>query len=208
MKHAVASDELRERASMYALGALSQHEARAFDEHLGEGCEVCREEFSSFQAVVDSLALGRVGVEPPREARVKLLARLALEGSPQQRRASSGRKHILEEFLTIRAHEGEWVQQGEGVFVKRLFSDETRGTVTSLYRLMPGTRCAGHRHLGVEECMVLEGDFHVNDEVLGPGDYHCALPGSVDETLFTVGGTTILIVGAEKYEPLPVGGLS
>ena len=40
VKHASAGDEQRERAALYALGALSREEAEAFEQHLREGWEV------------------------------------------------------------------------------------------------------------------------------------------------------------------------
>ena len=42
MRHDRATEETRETAALYALGALSQHEARAFEIHLAEGCDVRR----------------------------------------------------------------------------------------------------------------------------------------------------------------------
>jgi anti-sigma factor ChrR (cupin superfamily) len=72
--------------------------------------------------------------------------------------------------------------------------------VTSLYKLLPGAHVPMHTHAGVEQCLVIEGDFHVNDEVLGPGDFTCAMTGSIHETVFTRGGTTLLIVAQQGYE--------
>jgi len=106
--------------------------------------------------------------------------------------ASSGSS--ASQFVSLRANEGEWIEACEGMLVKRLFVDEAKGTVTSLYKLLPGTHAATHRHSGVEERMVLEGDFHVNGEVFGPGDYRSSMPGTTDESPFTLGGTLLLIV--------------
>ena len=79
MKHTFGTDELRDRAALYALGALSQQEARAFDDHLDEGCEVCRTEVRGFDSVVESLGLGAAEIAPPSAARDKLLAWMAQE---------------------------------------------------------------------------------------------------------------------------------
>lgn len=61
MKHESITKESQEVAALYALGALSQHEARAFDVHLRDGCPTCDLELKQFYEVV-----GLVGtsVEP------------------------------------------------------------------------------------------------------------------------------------------------
>lgn len=195
MKDHLTEAENDERAALYTLGALSIDETREFETHIERGCEECSESLKSFQIVVERLALGASPEQPPARARSRLLAEI-------EREASTNRPDLFGESLTVRFDTGEWKEISSGAFVKRLFVDKTRKTVTSLYRLMPGASLPAHRHLGVEECLVLEGDYHLNDEVLGPGDYHCALPGSIDRKLTTVGGTMFLIVGPQKYDLL------
>lgn len=72
-------DEIRERAALYALGGLNHFEARAFEQHLDEGCEACAAELTSFDSVVEQLAWATAVASPPHEVRAKLLARVALE---------------------------------------------------------------------------------------------------------------------------------
>lgn len=202
MIHTVVTNEIDERAALFALGALSQHEARSFEDHLREGCETCRDALREFESIVGNLHWAAPRAVPGSETRSRLMERVSDLERDNGRPKPANPQVDLPEFLTIRAEEGGWECAGDGVQVKRLFVDEARSTVTSLFKLAPGARCEGHRHAGSEECYVLEGDFRVNDEVLGPGDYHCAMPGSVDETLSTVAGATILIVG--PMENLPI----
>lgn len=61
MKHESITKEGQEIAALYALGALSQHEARAFDVHLRDRCPVCELELKQFDEVVGLLG---VSVEP------------------------------------------------------------------------------------------------------------------------------------------------
>jgi len=199
MKHMMAEDEIREQAALYALGALDQEEARAFEEHLTEGCEVCHSELGPFAAVVLSLALAPLEQEPSPAVREKLLARLTVE-SQDAGAVTASRQASGLQFLTVRAGEGEWQELFEGVLAKQLLVDRAKGTVTSLYKLLPGAHVPMHTHAGVEQCLVIEGDFHVNDEVLGPGDFTCAMTGSIHETSFTRGGTTLLIVAQQGYK--------
>ena len=64
---------------MYALGALSQHEARAFEIHLRQGCEVCLRELNEFTGVVDALSTGTTEITPPGYLRDLLNARIEKE---------------------------------------------------------------------------------------------------------------------------------
>jgi anti-sigma factor ChrR (cupin superfamily) len=206
MKHTVAEDALCERAALYALGALSQHEARAFEEHIAEGCAVCEAELRPLQSVAAIIGFAAPEAEPPRGAREKLLARLAEDVDDDDARTILPRElppqADLSQFLTVRAHEGEWKKLSEGIFTKQLFVDETGSTVTSLYKMLPGTYVPTHRHLGVEECYIIDGDFHSDDEDLGPGDFTIAMKDSVHRRLYTQNGALLLIVTHVGYEVL------
>src|SRR5215471_12932003 len=110
MKHASADDAAKETAALYALGALTQLEASAFDNHLAEGCETCLSEVRSFDSVVGNLGLGAIESEPPSRRRQKLLSPVNngrdLEG-PEKPAAK--RPHELKpQLFTVRADEGEW----------------------------------------------------------------------------------------------------
>jgi anti-sigma factor ChrR (cupin superfamily) len=192
-----SQEEITLQAALMALGVLSEDEARAFEQHLAEGCKECLAEFQNYQVVVEKLGFSAAEAEPSANLHDRLLADLNAQNLLQLVHAPA--KSTLGNSLTIRAGDGEWRQKWEGVFVKRLFKDEAKGTVTTLYKLLPGASLPKHRHIGAEECLVLEGEYHVNGEILKAGDYHCALPDSVDETLFTIHGTMFLLVSPERY---------
>jgi anti-sigma factor ChrR (cupin superfamily) len=187
MNHHILNDEMSLQAALFAFGVLPADEAQTFQQHLDEGCAACHREVRSFQAVAEKLALTAPLVEPPAELYDRLFTELKRQPASSPPLTLS--RQELGKSLTIRADEGEWIEKWEGVFIKRLFKDEAKGTVTTLYKLSPGASIPKHRHIGPEECLVLEGDYHINGEVLGAGDYHCALPDSVDESLYTIGGT-------------------
>jgi anti-sigma factor ChrR (cupin superfamily) len=197
MNHHLPEEEFCLQASLYAFGVLPEDEARIFEQHLAAGCAVCKAEVQSFQRVVETLGFSAPMVEPPAQLHNRLFE--DLHRQPASPRPPESIKIALGNSLTIHADEGEWREKFAGVFVKRLFKDEAKGTVTTLYKLMPGASLPQHRHIGAEECLVLEGDYHINGEVLGAGDYHCALPDSVDESLYTINGTMFLLVSPERY---------
>jgi anti-sigma factor ChrR (cupin superfamily) len=201
MNHTVGGDEIRERASLYALGALSQHESRAFEEHLAEGCEACEAELRSFEEVTEALAFASPAVAPPTGARAKLVEQLAQEDASARKSAGIFEAMGDREFLIVREDEGSWQQVFDGIFIKPLFVDRGRGTMTSLYKFLPGAQIPSHPHDGIEECYVLAGDFEAaNGEVLGPGDYTCAPAGSVHQTARTKNGALVLIIQQASRE--------
>lgn len=198
--HSFTDEEMVERASLYALGALSQGEARAFEEHLDEGCERCAAELKDFEDVTAALSFAAPESAPSAVVREKLLSLVADEkGLETTQPAQAGNSQQL---ITLRASEGLWQEVAKGISVKQLFVDKESGMVTTLVRMLPGTHIPLHRHSGVEQCYVIEGDFHADNQSLGAGDFHCAKAGSVHQPVYTVNGALVLIIAPKEYEPL------
>jgi len=216
MRNTTAEGEICGGAALYALGALEGEEARAFEAHMGEGCDACAAELREFGSVVGSLGLAAPEAEPPGDARARLLERLA-DGDDSESNAAdaseskdaghdgarhdSSRSLCGEGFLVVRAGEGQWLPTGDaGVSFKLLYTDRERGTFTTLVRMDAGASIPPHRHLGVEQCLVIEGDLRAGGVEMSAGDFNCSLPGSVHEEIATTGGALFLIVGPERYE--------
>ena len=195
MSHTTADEEAAGRAALHALGALEGEEAREFERHVAAGCEACAAELREFEAVVADLGQAAPEAEPPAGVRERLLA-LVAGGGTNVRGESPG-------FLVVRAGEGEWRPTGDpGVSFKLLYADQGAGTVTTLVRMEPGSRIRSHRHLGVEQCLVLEGDVRSGAVGMTAGDFNCSMPGSVHEELISDGGALLLLVSPESYEPV------
>ena len=199
MNHRAANNKTRETAASYALGALGLEETRVFEEHLAGGCRVCRSELDAFAATVSALAFSAAEQQPPRETRLKLLERL---NGGRRREQADSTVALPAQFVSIRGEEGEWRELQKGVLMKRLFVDHSIGLATSLVKMLPGTALPRHRHNGVEQFYVIEGDCHVHGETLGPGDYHRADAGSIHNTTYTLQGTMFLLVAPATYEVL------
>jgi anti-sigma-K factor RskA len=84
LTHELDKEDFEERAALYALGALSQHEARSFERHLAEGCSSCRVAMIQFEQVVGTIALESPAVTPSVYLRDMLLARIEREGQTSQ----------------------------------------------------------------------------------------------------------------------------
>lgn len=205
MKHAALSDEIVERAALYALGALTQIEAQAFEDHLAEGCAVCRSEVQEYHLAVEGLALATSDAEPSPAVRSRLLASLegdANDGGAEVESATVPVAADLQPFVSLLAGENGWREWSEGIMYKPLYVDEASGLMTSIVRMSPGTGLPRHQHLGVEQFLILEGDCNVHGEQLGPGDYHRALGGTIHDTTYTEYGTTFLLVAPKEYRLL------
>jgi anti-sigma factor ChrR (cupin superfamily) len=198
MTDQVAEHQMTELAALHALGALSHHEARAFEEHLAEGCEVCSNEFASFGRTVGELALSVPEAEPSDEVRERLVARVS--ELPSSRAVNAMSAVSSDQFVSIHAGDGEWHEVQDGILLKTLYVDCASGITTSLVRMTAGTALPAHQHLGVEQFYIIEGDCIVAGQTLGPGDYHRASTGSTHDTTYTVDGTLFLLIAPEHYE--------
>jgi anti-sigma factor ChrR (cupin superfamily) len=198
MSHTTVDEEAAGRAALYALGALEGDEAREFEEHLAAGCAACAAELREFETVAADLSLAAPEAAPSAGVRARLLALVSEEKGRGERGAG-----LAPGFLVLRAGEGSWRPTGDaGVTFKLLFADRERGTVTTLLRMEPGSRIRSHRHLGVEQCLVLEGDVRAGSIGMTAGDFNCSMPGSVHEELVSDGGALLLLVSPEHYEPV------
>jgi Anti-sigma-K factor rskA len=81
LNHHSVTREGQETAALYALGALSQLEASAFDIHLREGCPACDAELREFEQVVAGLGSVAAPVAPPAYLRDLLTARIEREAA-------------------------------------------------------------------------------------------------------------------------------
>ena len=190
-------DTLESKAALYALGTLTQNEARSFEESLEELDDARRAELQEFEAVVQLLGLSADDDIPSPEVGEKIAAFAAAHPRPP----ASLPELAAHPSITIRRDEGKWLQPYEGLFVKPVFENTKNGTTTFLLKMNPNTKISLHRHYGFEECVVIEGDFHVDGKDLSAGDYHCALPGTVHDRPRTTNGALVLIVSG-GYEVL------
>ena len=193
MKHQTV-EEVAERASLYALGALDEEEARLFEAHLSEGCDECANEVRSFAPVIASLGTCPSEEAPSPGVRERLAAFLTEQEPLPAERAAAFNAPSSRQMVKIRSNEGEWHPLATGVSRKILFEDRERGTTTSILKLQPGAQIPSHRHGGIEECMVLEGDVYSDTETFAAGDYICMPAGSMHEQLFSTHGALLFIV--------------
>ena len=69
----------------------------------------------------------------------------------------------------------------EGIDMKILLKDETRGLMTALFRWQPGARLPLHEHTDIEQSYVLEGSLADHEGTCGTGQYAWRPAGSAHE---------------------------
>ena len=128
-------------------------------------------------------------VAPPHTLRAKVLGRIH---SPTS----------MKELITLRGDEGNWIQVRRGIEIKLLFQDENSKSRSLLMRVHAGATFPAHEHDGVEECLVLEGEFNMGDLTLRAGDYHIAPQGSTHSDLTSRTGALLFFRTCVTEYPL------
>lgn len=90
--------------------------------------------------------------------------------------------------------EPHWEEVAAGIFCKLLATDMEHHRVSMLVRLAPGGEYPPHRHAGVEELHLLEGELWIDDRKLYAGDYNRAEPGTADSRVWSETGCTCVLI--------------
>jgi anti-sigma factor ChrR (cupin superfamily) len=99
----------------------------------------------------------------------------------------------VRDTLTVRSDAGVWQAVSPGVHRKLLHVDAAAGWRSFLLKVDPGFGVAPHAHPMLEECLVLEGSFEVDGEVVGKGDLHLGMAGHPHAALFSRQGALLYI---------------
>jgi DNA-directed RNA polymerase specialized sigma24 family protein len=88
----------------------------------------------------------------------------------------------------------EWEEVAPGISCKLLATDREKARVSMLVRLGPGIDYPPHRHAGVEELHLLEGELWIDDRKLHAGDYNRADPGTADQRVWSETGCACVLI--------------
>ena|SRR5687768_8892002 len=94
--------------------------------------------------------------------------------------------------------EPQWSEVAPGISCQLLATDTAREVVSMLVRLAPGTDYPPHRHAGVEELHLLDGELWIDDRKLYPGDYNRAEPGTADKRVWSETGCTCVLITSTR----------
>jgi len=212
--HLRLDDSLRDLAVLYALQGPPESGVGDYAAHLA-GCAVCRDEVAALTRTLGSLAELAPRVEPPPELRARLLERTAHEASAGRRTATAPAIQTWKQWAGnapagglpyVPASLGAWEPTAiAGIAVRKLHVDREHDRATMLIRMDAGTSYPGHRHGGVEECYVLEGDLRVGEILMRAGDYQRVETGSEHPVQATESGCLLFIVSSLRDELLESG---
>lgn len=189
-------DEARERAALYALGALSNDEQQEFAAHLGTGCVLCCAEVDAFVSLSATLGESSPVHRPRPELR-------NLVHDAVDRIAGGDAATEIGGVRFVRTQQLAWEIGDAGApKTKRLHHDPQRGYQSVLVRMLPGDTYPRHRHADVEEVYLVEGDLTLNGVTMHAGDYCCAEPGSTHDGISTEHGCTFVVFASERDEIL------
>jgi len=190
MSDKTSDDARRERAALYALGALPEAEARDVATELAGDGPAADAELSAFRSVVDDLAYAAAPMAPPPPLRKRLLEQIAAGEAPVVERDG---------IRFVRSAQLGWeAGVADGIEVKPLFTDPATGRRTVLVRMQPGTTYPAHRHADNEETFLLEGDLLVGGVLMRPGDYCLAPADTMHEGIQTTGGCLFITSAAQR----------
>jgi hypothetical protein len=185
----VSSDEsleqIRERAALYALGLLPADEAQRVAACLAAGDARYLAEVAACRSVADDLAYAARPAAPQPAARARVLARIAAAEAP-----------VLEQdgVRFVRGAQLDWQAGPIADFeTKALRVDEAGGRITLLARLAPGGVYPSHRHRGVEEIYLVEGDLLINGVLMRSGDSCSADADSVHDGIRSPSGCVFVV---------------
>ena len=177
----------QELVFLYALRALPQNEALAVEAHIS-GCAACQQEMETLRPTIAAFVSWPADVlRPPASLWARLARRIADEtGQAPVPAALPGRV------------DAEWEEAAPGISCKLLATDTENDRVSMLVRLAPGAAYPPHRHAGVEELYLLDGELMIDGKKLYPGDYNRAEAGTADQRVWTATGCTCVLLTSTR----------
>jgi DNA-directed RNA polymerase specialized sigma24 family protein len=92
----------------------------------------------------------------------------------------------------------DWNEVAEGIWCKILSTDEQRDRVSMLVRLQPRIAYPPHRHAGIEELHLLQGELTIDGRKLQPGDYHRSEPGTSHTHVYSETGCACVLITSPR----------
>lgn len=179
--------------SAYALRALPASEVPRLEAHLST-CMECREELETLRPLIESFAAWPTAMlRPSGSLWDRLVERIAVQ--PEGETAAPVKERVTERWV-----EPQWEKVSPGISCKVLSTDSEKDRVTMLVRLAPGVSYPPHRHGGVEELHLLDGELWIDERKLNPGDYNKAESGTMDRRVWSETGCTCLLITSPSDE--------
>jgi len=172
---------------LYALQALPPDEVTVVGAHIS-ACAECRQELETLRPIVDAFVAWPTDVlRPPASLWDRLAQRIAAE---------TGGEPVLPP--PRRWAEADWTEPAPGISCRLLATDAEKDRVSMVVRLAPDTEYPPHRHAGIEEVYLLQGELVVDDKTLHAGDFLRAEPGTIDHRVWSETGCTCVLLTSAR----------
>jgi anti-sigma factor ChrR (cupin superfamily) len=178
------------KAMEFATGRLSSDEEVAFIREMESSPEL-QAEYDRVMNGISQIADGFVSAMPaPRKG----LKDRVVEYATNKETAARSKSEIR---TIVRSTDADWQQSGlPGITMKLLYADQATDRQTVLVRIAAGVHYPRHRHVGTEECLVIEGDLNMDDVRLNAGDFVVNADGDLHHDTWTEHGCTLLLTGS------------
>jgi hypothetical protein len=171
-----------ELVSLYLLLALPPSERREAETTMA-GCAECRDELEALRPVLGAfVSWPRDVLRPPAPLWERLARRIGAETGTELSADSAS------------VPESDWEDAAPGISYKILARDTENKRVSLMVRLAPGAAYPPHRHGGVEELYLLDGELWIDSRKLYPGDYNRAESGTGDQHVWSETGCTCVLL--------------
>jgi quercetin dioxygenase-like cupin family protein len=172
---------------LYALRALSPNEISIAEAQVSR-CAECRRQLESLRPTLESFTFWPTNVlRPSASLWGRLAGRIAQE---------TGRPPVSPPSETSR--KPQWEEPAPGIFCQLLATDTEKGRVSMLVRLNPGVDYPPHRHAGLEELYLLDGELKIDEKTVRPGDYVRAEVDTVDHRVWSETGCTCVLITSTR----------
>ncbi|ETX00248.1 MAG: hypothetical protein ETSY2_39450 [Candidatus Entotheonella gemina] len=174
-------EEPQDTMALYALGALDAEESKSITERLQAGDEASAGELQQAENLIALMGHLAPAVSPPASLKDRLMVRIQNELPPPPSPSAIRAGLDLESL--------DWVPSDwPGVNVHWLRQDEATGSGAVYFHIQPGYSAPSHRHIGAEDCLVMQGGFRDRRGEYHPGDLVYYEPGSVHEDFQALDG--------------------
>ena len=176
-----------ELAPLYAIGALNQDERRWVEAQVESFPELAAE-LEDYEAAVELMPYCAPSVTIHSDLKARLLHRIAESDSPPIPNAAlpSGNKN---QGRTVRSENLRWRSyHAPGIQIANLHIDRMARKISCMIRAEAGAQYPAHRHAGIEEIVMIEGDLCMAGETYRKGDYIRSEAMSIHPTAETAAG--------------------
>lgn len=170
-------EEPQDTMALYVLGALDAEASKLIAERLQAGDETSAAELQQAEQVIALLGHLAPAAEPPEGLKQRLMERIQNELPPSTPTPPPSAMRSSVDLASLDWVPSDW----PGVHVHWLRQDATTGSGAVYFYIEPGASAPSHRHIGAEDCLVMQGGFRDRRGEYRAGDLVYYEPGSIHQ---------------------------